>query len=575
MVSSVRTPHGSSKTRSSHVRIQPCSGDWALVRSRRSISLAMKFLALSAASSVSSFVRYSPTTSSSPSPSSLRIAASCWRSRYSRCCLSTPSVTSLRMVSATCSSARWSRAQASTSSTRVGDVDRGEHLDAALLGEVGPADDAVGEGAGLEAGAQQLGEAAGAAQLGDLLEDAAQLAGEGLDAGRRAGVAQDLGVGVGGAALGGVDGGDAGARLDADDGDRLAGRQGADVGHLGDDGQVGRRRRAAATRPSPALRAASTARRAWSVTRARVMTAPGRTVAGSSASGSRVAVGVATVVESLMDRRVSIHRPIASKLDTASTQVCWVGRAKRQRHRPSSRTCSRRAPVRHHEPRRVGPEDAPQPIAAPVEGQPAVARSVVTDGDHDLVARRSVAERPRNWMRWRPWSLQKNGTGAYGAGSPPAAVASRLRAASGALLGGVRPVLDAHLLAEQAVRPAAHVAGRLHARRPAASVASHTTPSRSSSPLPSSQPVDRRHPDADDDHVGRHQRRRRPACTPSSPSPATRTSQRMSMPSAACTAVGSAAHLGAEAADQRRRQALEHGHRAALAPGPSPRPRAR
>ena len=26
----------------------------------------------------------------------------------------------------------------------------------------------------------------------------------------------------------------------------------------------------------------------------------------------------------------------------------------------------------------------------------------------------SVAERPRNWMRWRPWSLQKNGTGAYG-----------------------------------------------------------------------------------------------------------------------------------------------------------------
>ena len=43
-MSSERTPHGSSNTRSSQVRIQPCSGDCALVRSRRSISLAMAFL---------------------------------------------------------------------------------------------------------------------------------------------------------------------------------------------------------------------------------------------------------------------------------------------------------------------------------------------------------------------------------------------------------------------------------------------------------------------------------------------------------------------------------------------------
>ena len=33
-------------------------------------------------------------------------------------------------------------------------------------------------------------------------------------------------------------------------------------------------------------------------------------------------------------------------------------------------------------------------------------------------------------MRWRAWSLQKNGTGAYGVGVPPAASASRLRAAA-------------------------------------------------------------------------------------------------------------------------------------------------
>ena len=52
------------------------------------------------------------------------------------------------------------------------------------------------------------------------------------------GSAQDLGVGVGGAALGRVDGGDAGPRLDVHDGDRLAGGQGADVGDLGDDGHL-------------------------------------------------------------------------------------------------------------------------------------------------------------------------------------------------------------------------------------------------------------------------------------------------------------------------------------------------
>ena len=142
------------------------------------------------------------------------------------------------MVSATCSSARWSRAQARTSSTRSADVDRGEDLAAALLGEVGPADDAVGERARLEARAQQLGQAARPAQLGDLLEDAAQVAGERLDARRRAGVAEDLGVGVRRAALGGVDGGDPGAGLDAHDGDGLARRQRADVGDLGDDGEL-------------------------------------------------------------------------------------------------------------------------------------------------------------------------------------------------------------------------------------------------------------------------------------------------------------------------------------------------
>ncbi len=59
----------------------------------------------------------------SSSASSLRMAASCWRSRNSRCCFSMPSLTSLLIVSATSSSARCSRAQPiSSSSRRVGSM---------------------------------------------------------------------------------------------------------------------------------------------------------------------------------------------------------------------------------------------------------------------------------------------------------------------------------------------------------------------------------------------------------------------------------------------------------------------
>ena len=52
------------------------------------------------------------------SPSSLRMASICRRSRYSRCCWSSPSGTSWRIFSASSSSARASLAQPSTSRTR-------------------------------------------------------------------------------------------------------------------------------------------------------------------------------------------------------------------------------------------------------------------------------------------------------------------------------------------------------------------------------------------------------------------------------------------------------------------------
>ena len=99
------------------------------------------------------------------------------------------------------------------------------------------------------------------------------------------------------------------------------------------------------------------------------------------------------------------------------------------------------------------------------------------------------------------------------------------------------------------------------ARRPQRLVADDAVAQRQPAAV---QPLGRRrHADADHDHVGRHQlavvqpsHRRRPSSS-------TRTPQRMSIAVGGVHRRGGEAHLGAEAADQRSREALEHGHRAA------------
>ena len=387
----------------------------------------------------------------------------------------------------------------------LGDVDGGEHLAPALLVEVGPRHDAVGERAGLEPGAQQLGQAARPAQLGDLLEHDAQLAGERLDAGRRAGVAQDLGVGVRGAALGGVDGGDAGAGLDAHDGDGLAGRQRADVGHLGDDGELivagAEQHPAVGARPwRPRRRGA-----AWSVTRARVMTAPGRTVAGSSASGSRV-LRWRCSGRSWIEGYRSIA--VATQLDTGATQVCWVARCSAASCSASSQLTRVSRSLRYGITSRgtLTPSAPQQAAAAAVEGEEAV-----------LVPVRRRRPRRRRRRRWRRAAEELDAVAAPGRSRrtapartpwrvPPAAVGQQVAGGDRALLGGVRPVLDAHLLAEQRVRPAGHVAGRVHARRAGGQrgVADDAVAELQPAAL---QPAGRRrHADADDDDVGGHDR---------------------------------------------------------------------
>ena len=303
----------------------------------------------------SSLVRYSPTTSSSPSPSSLRIAASCWRSRNSRCCLSTPSVTSLRIVSATCSSARWSRGPRqheldARRRRRPRRAPRGGGPRRARPTSTTPSASAPG----LEAGAQQLGQPARAAQLGDQLERRRAARGR---APRRA-------------ASGAGRGGSRRRRTSAPRSEAWTATMRARVSTrtMATGSPVGRTPMSGtwattASWPSPArssdaavagARAASTARRSWSVTRARVMTAPGSTVAGSSASGRRTSVRrrVADVaVRRVAHASKDIDRIVAD-LELDTSRLRFVGCVAERRRASSQLTALvEELAVGHHQPR--------------------------------------------------------------------------------------------------------------------------------------------------------------------------------------------------------------------------------
>ena len=112
-------------------------------------------------------------------------------------------------------------------------------------------------------------------------------------------------------------------------------------------------------------------------------------------------------------------------------------------------------------------------------------------------------------MRWRCWSLQKNGTGAYGVGVAAGELGEQVAGGGRALLGGVRPVLDAHLLVEAGVRPAGDVAGGVDAAGPA--------------------PASRRR---------RRRRAARARCPPATPSPARRRCRPRSTSAGTTVAVG-------------------------------------
>ena len=166
----------------------------------------------------------------------------------------------------------------------------------------------------------------------------------------------------------------------------------------------------------------------------------------------------------------------------------------------------------------------------------------------------------------------------------PSRSASRFVRRGGALLGGVRPVLDAHhgvvVRIEQPVVPACAVTGGVDARRarPQRRVADDAVAELQAARR---QPLDRRcDADADDDHVrvdqlaGRraarpHTGRRRPR------SRATCTPQRRSTPCRSCTAATAVPISAPSPRISGAVSALEHGHLAAERAAPWPRPRVR
>ena len=139
--SSDSTPQGISRTVSSHVRIQPCSGLCSLVRSSLSISRSIAARGPSRAGRArpgrAVVVRAPRPRRRRARPSSLRIASSWRRSRNSRWDFSIPSSTSFLIRSRSVRSARVSLAQPRTSAQACRDVEGLEHLDLLGEGEVG------------------------------------------------------------------------------------------------------------------------------------------------------------------------------------------------------------------------------------------------------------------------------------------------------------------------------------------------------------------------------------------------------------------------------------------------------
>ena len=167
--SSERLPHGSSSTRSSHVRIQLCSGLWPLLRSSRSISRSTCARTFSGSGSVGGL----------RSVVVERVVVALAELLADRGHLLAQQELALRLVHALGDvvADALGHHQLGQRLARPGehqlqplvDVDRLEHGELGLDLVVGPRRHGVGQRAGLVHGAQDLGQPPRAALLGDLL----------------------------------------------------------------------------------------------------------------------------------------------------------------------------------------------------------------------------------------------------------------------------------------------------------------------------------------------------------------------------------------------------------------------
>ncbi len=174
-------------------------------------------------------------------------------------------------------------------------------------------------------------------------------------------------------------------------------------------------------------------------------------------------------------------------------------------------------------------------------------------------------------MRCSNWSLQKNGIGAYGCIASPLARASRFDAAcapcSAAFVQcSTRISWPSSGFVQRATSPAANtVASPTSGGSTACRNSSHTIPSRSSSPLPSSQPTDGVTPTpttmtsaaSTSDSAARVDRSDQ---HPAIGEPVDRDATAQIDPLRGVHGTDHRAHLGAETSDQGCRPALEHDH---------------
>ena len=218
-------------------------------------------------------------------------------------------------------------------------------------------------------------------------------------------------------------------------------------------------------------------------------------------------------------------------------------------------------PCRHHPSRGVDAECAVQSTIAPVEREELGVRHGSSDHLHLVVGSGPTEELDAVLELIAPEERQRfvGLEGFTGSESP------QVRRDVGALFGSVRPVLDAHLLVEEPVRPASNIAGSEHARHDRTRHIERVEVGVTDDPVAQAQPTSfepvrvRRDADTDDDRVGGNDLTTHEADAVGRQSLDEDTTA--DLDTVRTVQLGDRlAHLGAKATDQWGRRTFEHHH---------------